>query len=460
MELLNLLLIFLSGIVVGGIIIYLLMKFKTVSRDLYENINNLYIKSCSDLDNINSLLIKNEQEQTKQKNYIEKLLDEKKTLEIELSKNIIENNILKQKNIDQKEEVELLQDKFTKEFENLSNKILEEKSSKFTQQNKENISNVLSPLQEKILLFEKKIEESQKENISIHVSLKEQLKNLQDQNLKISQEAENLTKALKGDTKIQGNWGELILEKVLEKSGLRKDVEYFVQKNFDDPNNQGKRIIPDVVIHLSDNKKMIIDSKVSLTHYERFVNEENPIEKERHIKAHLNSIKRHVEELSAKKYHEIYNTESPDFVLLFIPNDPAFAYALNYEPSLWEKAFEKNIIIVTPITILATLKTIDSLWSIQKRQENAEEIARLAGSLYDKFIGFYENLKKIGDRLDQAKTEYSEAEKKLIIGNGNIVRTIEKLKKMGAKTSKSLPEELTKKLSESLESEESIKFLE
>ena len=377
---------------------------------------------------------------------IQKLLHEKQTLMVSLSRKETEYSNLQQKAQEQKEEVEQLQARFTKEFENLANKILEEKSNKFTEQNKENIKNILNPLQEKIQLFEKRVEDSQKENVGIHASLKEQLTHLQSQNLKITQEAENLTKALKGDSKIQGNWGELVLERVLEKSGLEKDREYFVQQSFTDEN--GKRFMPDVVIHLPDNKKMIIDSKVSLTAYEKFANEEDKNLQNSYLKEHVNSIKRHIEQLSEKQYHDVYKIESPDFILLFIPIEPAFAMALNFDNSLYTRAFEKNIVIVTPATLLATLRTIDSMWTNQKQQENAYEIARLAGSLYDKFEGFVGDLLKIGKRMDEAKNEYSNAMNKLVDGRGNVITTIEKLKKMGAKTQKSLPENLIKRAEE------------
>jgi len=376
----------------------------------------------------------------------EKLQNEKQSLLVLLSKKETEYSNLLQKNSEQKQEVEELQAKFTKEFENLANKILEEKSNKFTEQNKENIKNILNPLQEKIQLFEKKVEDSQKENIGIHASLKEQLQNLQNQNLKITQEAENLTKALKGDSKMQGNWGELVLERVLEKSGLEKDREYFVQQSF--ANEEGKRIMPDVVIHLPDNKKMVIDSKVSLTAYERFTNEQDETLQQLHLKEHVTSIKRHIEQLSEKKYQDIYRMESPDFILLFIPIEPAFALALNSDNLLYNKAFEKNIVIVTPTTLLATLRTIDSMWTNQKQQENAFEIARVAGTLYDKFEGFVNDLIKIGKKMDEAKIEYSGAMNKLVEGRGNVITTIEKLKKMGAKTQKSLPENLVKRANE------------
>ncbi len=350
------------------------------------------------------------------------------------------------KNLEQKEEVEKLQEKFTKEFENLANKILEEKSLKFTERNEKNIKAILSPLNEKIQLFEKKVEESQKENISIHAALKEQLLNLQSQNLKITQEAENLTKALKGDSKMQGNWGELVLERVLEKSGLEKDREYSVQQNF--TLEDGTRVLPDVIINLPDGKKMIVDSKVSLTDYERFVNADDNEQQEKFLKDHINSLRRHVDQLSAKKYEDLYEMESPDFVLLFIPIEPAFAIAINNDNSLYNKAFEKNIVIVTPSTLLATLRTIDSMWNNEKQQRNAIEIARQAGALYDKFEGFVGDLTKVGKKMDDAKNEYKGAMNKLVEGRGNIITSIEKLKKMGAKAKKSIPEPILKRAEE------------
>ena len=349
------------------------------------------------------------------------------------------------KNREQKEEVTKLQEKFTKEFENLANKILDEKSLKFTEQNQKNIKNILIPLQDKIQLFEKKVEESQKENISIHSALREQLLNLQSQNLKITQEAENLTKALKGDSKMQGNWGELVLERVLEKSGLEKDREYSVQQSFN--REDGSRVLPDVVINLPDGKKMVIDSKVSLTDYERFVNGDESMQ-EMHLKDHISSLKKHVEQLSAKKYEDLYEMESPDFVLMFVPIETAFSIAINKDNSLYNKAFEQNIVIVTPSTLLATLRTIDSMWNNEKQQRNAIEIARQAGALYDKFEGFVGDLTRVGKKMDEAKTEYRGAMNKLVEGRGNIITSIEKLKKMGAKAKKSIPDPILKRAAE------------
>ena len=302
------------------------------------------------------------------------------------------------------------------------------------------MKNILTPLQDKIQLFEKKVEDTHKESIDYHAALRQQILGLREMNIQMSKETINLTKALKGDSKMQGNWGELVLERVLEKSGLEKGREYEVQQAF--TTEDGNRVFPDVVINLPDGKKMIVDSKVSLTAYEKFINEEDDDIKIGFLKEHVNSIKRHVEQLGNKNYQDLYQIESPDFVLLFIPIEPAFAMALNEDTTLYNKAFEKNIVIVTPATLLATLRTIDSMWTNQKQQENALEIARQAGALYDKFEGFVADLIKIGKKIDESKTEYSGAMNKLVEGKGNLIVSVEKLKKMGAKAKKALPESI------------------
>ncbi len=370
----------------------------------------------------------------------ETIRSEKEALAIQLSKKETDFENLWERNKEQKQEVEQLQEKFTKEFENLANKILEEKTTKFTEQNKENLKNILSPLQDKIQLFEKKVEDTHKESIDYHAALRQQILGLREMNEQMSKETLNLTKALKGDSKMQGNWGELVLERVLEKSGLEKDREYFVQQSF--VTEDGNRVFPDVIINLPDGKKMIVDSKVTLTAYERYINEEDDNLKNQFLKEHVISINRHVEQLGNKNYHDLYQMESPDFVLLFIPIESAFALALNEDTSLYNKAFEKNIVIVTPSTLLATLRTIDSMWTNQKQQENALEIARQAGALYDKFEGFVTDLVKIGKKMDEAKVEYQGAMNKLVDGKGNLITSVEKLKKMGAKAKKSLPENI------------------
>jgi DNA recombination protein RmuC len=379
----------------------------------------------------------------------ENLQKEKESLAIHLAKKENDFDNLLERNKEQKQEVEQLQEKFTKEFENLANKILEEKTVKFTEQNKENLKNILSPLQDRIQLFEKKVEDTHKESIDYHAALRQQILGLREMNEQMSKETINLTKALKGDSKMQGNWGELVLERVLEKSGLEKDREYLVQQSH--TTEDGNRVFPDVIINLPDGKKMIIDSKVTLTAYERFINEEDDNLKNQHLKEHVVSINRHVEQLGNKNYQDLYQMESPDFVLLFIPIESAFAVALNEDTTLYNKAFEKNIVIVTPSTLLATLRTIDSMWTNQKQQENAIEIARQAGALYDKFEGFVADLIKIGKKMDEAKIEYGNAMNKLVDGKGNLVNSVEKLKKMGAKAKKALPEAVLKRANDSNE---------
>ncbi|TRX39254.1 DNA recombination protein RmuC [Flavobacterium restrictum] len=373
----------------------------------------------------------------------ETIRNEKDSFAIQLSKKEVDFDNLWERNKEQKEEVEKLQEKFTKEFENLANKILDEKSNKFTEQNNLNMKNILTPLQDKIQLFEKKVEDTHKESIDYHAALRQQILGLREMNLQMSKETVNLTKALKGDSKMQGNWGELVLERVLEKSGLEKGREYEVQQSH--ITESGNRVFPDVVINLPDGKKMIVDSKVSLTAYEKYTNEEDEMLKISYLKEHVNSIKRHVEQLGEKNYQDLYQIESPDFVLLFIPIEPAFAIALNEDTLLYNKAFEKNIVIVTPSTLLATLRTIDSMWANQKQQENAFEIARQAGALYDKFEGFVADLIKIGKKIDESKTEYQGAMNKLVDGKGNLIVSVEKLKKMGAKAKKALPDNILKR---------------
>ncbi|MGB1210913.1 MAG: DNA recombination protein RmuC [Lacinutrix venerupis] len=375
----------------------------------------------------------------------EEIRREKDFLSTELARRNTEYENLQKLNLKRDEELEERQKQLRTDFENLANKILDAKSEKFTLQNKENIKNILNPLQEKIQIFEKKVDDTHKENFGLHSALKTQLEGLKELNQQMTKEATNLTKALKGDNKMQGNWGELVLERVLEKSGLEKDREYYVQQSF--TREDGTRVLPDVVLHLPNNKRMIIDSKVSLIDYERFVNAEME-DRGQYLKAHINSIKKHVDQLSDKNYQDLYDIESPDFVLLFIPIEPAFAIAINEDNSLYNKAFERNIVIVTPSTLLATLRTIDTMWNNEKQQQNAIEIAKQAGSLYDKFEGLVSDLMGVGKKIDAAKTDYSAAMNKLVEGKGNLVGRVEKLKKMGAKAKKALPEAIIKRANE------------
>ena len=307
------------------------LKAKSESSTLIERQNQLRL-TIKDLKET----IDNIEKERKQ------IRHEKEVLNTELSRCQTELGHLQQQNTQRDKTIVKQQEQLRKDFELMASKILEEKSEKFTKQNKNTLQTILNPLQDRIKTFEKKVEETQKERIGMHAALKEQLQSLKDLNLQMSKEANNLTKALKGDSKTQGNWGELVLERVLEKSGLEKDREYFVQQNF--KREDGSRVMPDVVLYLPDAKKMIIDAKVSLTDYERLVNADDK-DRMTHLKGHVNSIKRHVDQLSAKNYQDLYDIESPDFVLMFIPVEPAFAVAINHDNTLYNKAFEQNIVI-------------------------------------------------------------------------------------------------------------------
>lgn len=423
--------------ILTGILSWLLSKnrFQKKIFQLEEKVNFL----LQEKEN-NNLIIKSLNEE---KNIIS---EEKNILKISSAQKEIELKNMQEKLDENKSEITKLQEKFTKDFELLATKILDEKSSKFTEQNKENLKTILNPLHEKIQTFEKKVEQTHKESIDYHAALRQQIFGLKELNEQMSKEAVNLTRALKGDSKTQGNWGELVLERVLEKSGLEKGREYFVQQSFTTEDN--KRQMPDVVIHLPDNKKMIIDSKVSLTAYEQHISEDDEDKKQTFLKAHIQSLQRHIEQLSDKKYEEIYHIESPDFVLLFVPVEPAFAVAINQDSNIYNKAFEKNIIIVTPTTLLATLRTIDSMWNNEKQQKNALEIAKQAGNLYDKFEGLVKDLIGIGKRIDASKADYNAAMNKLVDGRGNLISSVEKLKIMGAKAKKSLPQNIIDRANE------------
>lgn len=387
----------------------------------------------------------------KVKEELDILRKEKENLSRELARRNSDFDNLHQRNLEQKQEVEKLQEKFSKEFENLANRILDQKSEKFTLLNKENIQNVLNPLNEKIKTFEEKIDKNSIDFIERHAQLGKQLQFLNEQNLKISEEATNLTRALKGNTQMQGNWGEMILERVLERSGLQKNSEYFVQQNFHTEN--GKNVRPDIVIHLPGNKKMIVDSKVSLVAYERCINETEDFNRKKHLKDHLISVKKRVEELSQKNYNRLYDMESPDFVLLFIPIESAFAMASNDYPNLYSDAFDKNIIIVTPTTLLAVLKTVDSMWQNEKQKQNAIDIATQAGALYDSFAKLTEDLLKVGRQIDTVQGSYETAMKKLT-GKGNLINRVEKLKKLGAKASKQVDQKLISRSDNEYEEED------
>ena len=360
------------------------------------------------------------------------------------------NKNLQEKLMLQKEELESLQQRFTKEFENLANKILDEKSQKFTEQNKTQLDIILNPLKDKIRDFEQKVDNAYKAESAERNSLKGEIKSLVELNKQISEEANNLVKALKGDTKKQGNWGELILEKILERSGLIKDEEYKMQVSAQ--NEIGNRIQPDAVIYLPDSKHIIVDSKVSLVAYEAMVNAPDEEIREQSLREHVLSVRSHIKGLSEKSYQSSADFTSPDFVLLFMPIESSFGMAVQADNELFNFAWDRKIVIVSPSTLLATLRTISSIWKQERQTRNAMEIARQGGALYDKFKNFVDDLIEVGKKMDGAKTSYSEAMNKLSTGNGNIVKRIEDLRKLGAKATKELPPSLVERAEENIQS--------
>ncbi len=435
----------LFGLVIGGLSVWFIAKYKF---KLSQGISPSEVKELE--NQIDSLKIENGKLSERNQNIhdifdktSEELKSERqKVLELNSSLSSIKSDYsnLQERLAEQKSEIEDLQQKFTKEFENLANKIFEEKGNKFTEQNKEKLGEILNPLKEKIAEFEKKVEENSKESIKGHASLKEQLSMLKELNQQVTQEAKNLTSALKGQTKTQGNWGEFILESILEKSGLVKGREYLVQESI--TAESGRRFQPDVIIKLPENKSIVIDSKVSLIAYEKFVSSDDEHEKQLALREHINSIRSHIKNLSSKNYQNLYQLESLDFVLMFMPIEPAFALAVQTDASLFSDAFEMNIVIVSPSTLLATLRTIASIWRQENQNKNALEIARQSGALYDKFVGFVDDLVNVGKKIDDSKTSYIDAMKKLTDGSGNLVRRVEKIKQLGAKASKSLPKSI------------------
>lgn len=349
---------------------------------------------------------------------------------------------LQEKLAEQKGELANMQEQLKIQFENLANKILDEKSEKFSKQNKESLDQILNPLGLKLEEFKKKVEETYEKGTQERSGLREQIKNMVQLNQQMSEDAKNLTKALKGDSKAQGNWGEVVLASILEKSGLRKDEEYFTQQS--ETTDDGRRLQPDVVVKLPDEKFLIVDSKVSLTAFERFTSADDETGAQSALKQHVLSVKAHVKGLSDKNYPQIYADKTPDFVLLFIPVEPAFAAALQSEPNLYNEAFEKNIVIVSPSTLLATLFTINTIWKRDRQNKYALEIADRGGALYDKFVLFAESLEEVGHRIEQTQKSYDEAKSRLSEGSGNVIRQVEMLKELGAKATKQLPESMKK----------------
>jgi DNA recombination protein RmuC len=338
---------------------------------------------------------------------------------------------------EQKQELEQMQQKLKTEFENLANKILDEKSRKFTDQNKVNLDIILNPLKEKIKDFEEKVDKTYKAESDERISLKTQIANLVELNKQLSSEANNLATALKGDNKKQGNWGELVLEKILESSGLIKGQEYKTQVSA--INDNGDSIKPDVIVFLPDNKHLIIDSKVSLVAYNEYVSSDDEEARTQYASQHVQSVRNHIRQLSDKNYQTANGYSSPDFVILFMPVESAFSFAMQFDKDLYSYAWERKIVLVSPTTLLATLRTVASIWKHERQVKNALQIAEEGGKMYDKLVSFVSDLISIGKKMDGAKEDYVEAMKKLTDGTGNLVSRAQKMKDLGAKAAKSLP---------------------
>ena len=344
------------------------------------------------------------------------------------------------------EKLTLLQDakaELNTEFKNMANEIFEDKQKRFRQQSQDQLDGLLKPLGERIQAFEKRVEESYSQEAKERFSLIKEVKSLQDLNARISEDAVNLTNALKGESKTQGTWGEVILERVLEKSGLMKGREYEVQVAA--KSEEGKRLQPDVVVHLPEGKDLVIDAKVSLTAYERFCSSSDPATRQAELNSHIQSLRQHIKQLSAKDYQNLEAIRTLDFVLLFVPVEAAFSVAVQEDPELFSSAFDRNIVLVAPSTLLATLRTIQNIWRYEQQNKNAQEIANRAGALYDKFVNFVSDLEDIGQRVDAVQTAYDKAHNKLVSGRGSLVSRAETMRELGAKVSKSLPQGLLDK---------------
>jgi len=381
---------------------------------------------------------------TEKLSVLEKNLEEERINSSELNSQLAvageKQKSLKEQYEQYKQEVEKLQDKFKLEFENIASKILKQNTSEFSEFNRKSISEVVSPLREKIETFQKTVSDTYEKGLKERSGLKVEIEKLVELNQKISEEANNLTRALKTDSKQQGNWGEMILDRLLEQSGLTEGVEYVKQKAY--RNDKNELIKPDVIVNLPEAKHIIIDSKVSLTAYEAYVNSDSEKEKVNLIKAHVASVRDHVKSLSEKNYPRAAKLDTPDFVLLFMPLESAFSLAVQENPELFTKAWEEHIVIVSPTTLLATLMTVGSIWRHEKQTRNTEMIADEGGKLYDKFILFLEDLENLGKQINRTQKTWDDAHNKLVSGRGNIIGKVEKLRKLGAKTTKRLPADL------------------
>lgn len=486
METFYIILALIAGAVLGAVILYVALKSSNVPRKNYDELNQNLIRSSSDLENSglkisdlerqillekqtntsqteilvqlqqemarltalnesqNEQIIRHAEKNALQDEEIRTLHLDKQSLIAVKSQLTAQNESLQQRFDEQKEEIVKLQEAAKNEFKNLANEILEEKSKKFTETNKENLDLLLKPLGENLETFKKRVNEVYENEARERFSLNSTIKLMMEQTSKISQEANNLAAALKGQTKTQGDWGEMILERILEDSGLTKDREYFTQYSIKTEDGDNQR--PDFVLKLPGNQLVIIDSKVSLNAYERMVSAEDDDQRLQNLNLHLSAVKRHIDSLAAKRYDNL--KESLDFTIMFIPVESAFLTAVQADQQLWNYAYKKHIILLSPTNLIAYLKLISDVWKRDTHNKNAAEIARQAGALYDKFDGFVADLLKIGKKMDDAKGDYENAMKKLSSGRGNLVGSVQKLKQLGARATKQLPESLLERANE------------
>jgi len=448
--------------ILGAVLAYFILKSSSVSRKSYEELQQNFNQKEADLNRIiaeisaeNKAQIQKISEQQelnfKQNTDIEKLQNDKNQLIGLKSQLAAQNESLQQLLDSQKEEIVKIQEEAKLQFENLANKILEEKTTKFTEQNQKNLKTILEPFQEKISELKNRVNEAYEKENKERFSLAEKVKELAELNQQISEDAKKLTRALKGEAKTQGNWGEMILESILEKSGLVKGREYFLEHQLTDENNKalysefsGKKMRPDAVVKYPDERNVIIDSKVSLTAFTELVDETNAEVYTMKLNQHLSSIKNHINQLSQKAYDDY--GKSLDFVMMFIPSEPAYIAAMQADQNLWNFAYERRILLLNPSNLITSLKLIADLWKREYQSRNAMEIAERGAKLYDKFVGFVENLEKIGKNIDNAKNSYTDAYKQLSTGNDNLIIQTQKLRTLGIKNKKHLPNSLTEEM--------------
>ncbi|MDQ1769938.1 DNA recombination protein RmuC [Labilibaculum sp. A4] len=443
------------GIICGLVIAWFIYRRKAgqqsaLHREELLKQENAFINEKSELSHKLSVLEERANNLQKEKTEVNETMNLERQKNENLTRSVsisaTERKNLEERLTTQKQELEELQKKFTTEFENIATKILKENTKEFTTSNQKNMSDIMSPIKEKLMSFEKKVEETYDRELRDKISLKEEVKKLYDLNSKISDEANNLTKALKGDVKKQGNWGEVVLERILERSGLTKGQEY--DREVVMQNSEGQTIRPDVIIHLPEEKHVIVDSKVSLIAYERYVNSIGDVDAEKFQKEHIVSMKAHVKELAEKHYQSSAAINSPDFVLMFMPIESSFAMAVQYDQELFNYAWDNKIVIVSPSTLLATLRTIASIWKQEQQNRNVLEIAKQGGLLYDKFVGFVEDMINLGRQMDTSKKTYATAMNKLTEGSGNLIRRAENIRELGAKVKKKLPQSLIDRIND------------